>query len=480
MRWWEPLAAYWSRKRWERLHYEQASRLLESIPAPSLVDDDAGRWKLISSSREAADQTQLRDQARHIVDTNPFARNALTLYRNYVVGTGMQHEVVMTTSLTGDDTRFEQDQPHPNQAIASNLWRQFLDVNHWDTGSRRDWEFCLRTWRDGECFLRLFRQPAWPPRLHFVDPERVIPDPVTGLPAEGIATEPDNVEVPTWYRIERDADQHDIVPADRMLHCKIGVDANVKRGQSLFAPVIDALQKYQSWLDIELIHRKVASSIVLVRKHAGTSPAGVAGFADWSATSSQPANPLTAQQRRALLQPGTMIDAHGYDLQYLSPDSHFDDASILGRRLLLAVAAGTGLPEFMLSADAANANYSSTLVAEGPAVRLFASWQAFFIGQWQTLFRLVMQEAVRLGLLPAASLLSIRLHITPPAVAVRNRKEDAQADAIYFDRGALSRRELARRDHADPVVMERERQANQESGSQSFSSSPFEGEVGKG
>lgn len=112
----------------------------------------------------------------------------------------------------------------------------------------------------------------------------------------------------------------------------------------------------------------------------------------------------------------------------------------------------------MLTADAANANYSSTLVSEGPAVRLFASWQAFFIGQWQTLFDMVMREAARLGLLPVEALTHLRLRITPPAVAVRNRKDDAEADAMYFDRGALSRRELSRRDQTDPTVMERERQ----------------------
>lgn len=462
MRWWEPLAAYWSRKRWERLQYEQACKILESSSPHCLDDDDAARWKLVSSSRDAVEQACTRDRARQLADSNPFARNALTLYRNYVVGTGMQHEVLAgTTCSPADETRFEHigDARVPHWVErAGGLWRHFLDQNHWETGSRRDWEFCLRTWRDGECFLRLFRQPAWPPRVHFVDPERIAGDPATGMPADGIATEPHNVEVPTHYRVQLDDEHADLVPADRMLHCKIGVDANVKRGQSLFVPVLDALQKYQGWLDVELIHRKVASSIVLVRKHAGQSPSSVGSFADWSASASQPMGPITSQQRKALLQPGTMIDAQGYDLQYLSPDSHFDDATILGRRLLLAVAAGTGLPEFMLTADAANANYSSTLVSEGPAVRLFASWQAFFIGQWQSLFKLVMNEAVRLGLLPAEALAQIRLRITPPAVAVRNRKDDAQADALYFDRGALSRRELSRRDQADPCVMERERE----------------------
>ena len=167
--------------------------------------------------------------------------------------------------------------------------------------------------------------------------------------------------------------------------------------------------------------------------------------------------------RRAKIQAGSIIDTQGFDLQYLSPNTHFDDASLLGRTILLSIAAGTGLPEFMLSADASNANYASTLVAEGPAVRHFAAWQAFFIGQWQKLFHMVMSEAVRMGhLSPTHPRFGegpgVGLHITPPPLAVRSRHAEAQADALYYDRGALSARELARRDGADAERMRRERE----------------------
>ncbi|HQR43517.1 MAG TPA: hypothetical protein PLX97_12550, partial [Gemmatales bacterium] len=97
MRWWEPLAAYWSRKKLERLQYESACRLLEASPACTLEDADAARWKLIGSSKMGVETETLRDQARHLVETHPFARNAMTLYRNYVVGAGMQYEVVPCT-----------------------------------------------------------------------------------------------------------------------------------------------------------------------------------------------------------------------------------------------------------------------------------------------------------------------------------------------------------------------------------------------
>ncbi|MGC4005047.1 MAG: hypothetical protein QM811_18815 [Pirellulales bacterium] len=41
-----------------------------------------------------------------------------------------------------------------------------------------------------------------------------------------------------------------------------------------------------------------------------------------------------------------------------------------------AIASRLVMPEFMLTGDASNANYSSTLVAEGPALRMFARLQA--------------------------------------------------------------------------------------------------------
>jgi capsid protein len=309
--------------------------------------------------------------------------------------------------------------------------------------------------------------------VHFIDPEHIGPDPRTGLPAGGIETAPGNVEMPLAYFVscpssvvsgpwQRTTDHGQLtaerIDASLVLHTKIGVDANVKRGLSLFLPGIDALKRVQGWLEVELIQRKVASSIVLVRKHEQGHPTGLSDFADAQSQRLEDAaqSPLGVA-RRVKIQPGSIIDAQGFDLQFLSPDTHFDDASLLGRMILLSIAAGTGLPEFMLSADASNANYASTLVAEGPAVRHFAAWQSFFVGQWQKLFAMVMQEAIRLNLLSAEELEQVTLQITPPPLAVRNRHVEALADAVYFDRGALSARELARRDHADPELMQRER-----------------------
>lgn len=439
-----------------------STSLKESIPLPQRVEEeqDLATWfnSVSQDKTQGRDSEGIRHLARKLAETHPYGRNVLQLYRHYVLGVGMSQEVRPRTLSTIDELNIgEQQATSTVVEKAGRLWKDFLKANQWDFGQRKDWEFCTRTWRDGECFLRMFRQPTWPPKVCFIDPERIAPDVATGLPTEGIETDPQNVEVAISYLVHDVATMEvEVVPADRVLHCKIGVDGNVKRGVSILLLVLDILQKYQSWLEVELVHRKVSSSVVLVRKHQGNSPMGVSSFADSVAQKSQIST--TSKTRQTSFKPGTIIDAQGVDYEFISPNTHFSDAAILGRTLLLAVAAGTGLPEFMLTADAANGNYASTLVAEGPAVKNFASWQSFFAGQWQMLFQQVMREAVRLGLLTVTEAHAVELQITPPSLAVRNRKEDAEADAVYYDRGAISQRELARRDRTDPDQMRRERQ----------------------
>jgi capsid protein len=452
---WEAVTALWSRSRWRRLQKEAASRLLEAASRAPIADDhDAVSWQLVEPTPKDSpgdDRGTLRDKARRMADTHPHARQALSLYRHYVVGVGMRHEVQPrsgTAAVTPE-----------RLAEIQQLWEEFRRVNAWDVGLRKDWEFCHRTWRDGECFLRLFPQADWPPRIHFVDPELIAPDPVTGQPSGGIVTEAENVELPVAYHLVHADGRREWVPADEILHTKIGVDSNVKRGVSLLWPVLESLKQYQAWLEVELLQRKVAASVVLVRKHRQQTPTSLAAFADAAATAT-PSIPSESgsSRRRLTLQPGSIIDAQGFDLELLAPNTHFSDASLLGRALLLAVAAGLGLPDYMLTSDASNGNYASTLVAETPAVRHFAAWQAFFIGQWQLLFDRVLVEAERLGLLLPGERQAVVLHLTPPPLTGRNRWEEAQADAVYYDRGALSARELARRNHVDPEAMRRERQ----------------------
>jgi len=117
---------------------------------------------------------------------------------------------------------------------------------------------------------------------------------------------------------------------------------------------------------------------------------------------------------------------------------------------LRAVASRLVLPEFMLTSDASNANYSSTMVAEGPAVKMFDRLQHEMLEDDLELLERVVRHAVASGRLPSEALSLIEIRGIPPMLAVRDRLKDAQADQILVRNGAMSVATMALRAGLDP------------------------------
>ncbi len=100
--------------------------------------------------------------------------------------------------------------------------------------------------------------------------------------------------------------------------------------------------------------------------------------------------------------PGTILDAMaGTDYEF--PAAAIDAARYVAvlQAELRAIAARLVMPEFMLTSDASNANYSSTMVAEGPAVKMFDRLQHDMIEDDLELLWRVVGHAVEAGRLPA-------------------------------------------------------------------------------
>jgi hypothetical protein len=117
---------------------------------------------------------------------------------------------------------------------------------------------------------------------------------------------------------------------------------------------------------------------------------------------------------------------------------------------LRAIAARLVMPEFMFTSDASNANYSSTMVAEGPAVKMFDRLQQGMIADDVELLYRVLGVAVEAGRLPADALAVADIRATAPTLAVRDRLRDAQADQILVRNGAMSPATMAMRHGLDP------------------------------
>jgi len=436
--------------RYRRLVQERLLALAEGTGPQAVAEDpDAADWTLVGAGTNPLseqDRVDARAKARQLVAGNPHAKNALRLMEVYVVGPGLKVATVRRAEAGGKAS-------HRTALRANALWSEFLAHN------RRHWsyrEFARRTWRDGEAFVRKFPSPVWPPTVRFIDAE-MIGDPPHLTGNKGVLTDPDDVETPIAYLQIDPASGNllDEVPADEILHTKVGVDSNQKRGVTIFLPVLDVLKRFEGWLETELIARKLQASIVLWRKVHG-SPLHAAALGEGART----ATTVTSQGTvgREKIRSGTILTTPaGTELEFLHPNTNFGDAVPLGRLILLCIAAGQGLPEFMLTADASNANFASTMVAEAPAVKLFRAEQQFFIGEFDTLWRWVMGEAIRMRLLPRRFFEEYESTWTAPDVVTRDRAKERGADLGLLRAGVLSRHEVARRDGVDPDVMDSER-----------------------
>lgn len=411
-------------------------------PADAYRDDDGGEdWIGIgdglNQNRLVLTEQQLtlaRKQCYLLAATNEFAINGHENRISYIVGTGHKYSA---TAKEGFEV------PEETLSMAQRVLDEFVRMNRWQ---QRQQEIVRRRDRDGECFLRFFRDGQGRLLVRFVEPEDVKTPERDRTATYGIQTAPGDVESVEAYWI--DGEQ---VDASEVQHRKSNVDGNVKRGVPLFWPVRKNLRRAEKLLRNMSVVAGIQSSIAIIRKHAGGTKSGVEKLrsdnADYSVTSQ--ATGKTSYHRK--YGPGTILDA-SQSIDYEFPANAVNAAAFVGvlQAELRAIASRLVMPEFMLTSDASNANYASTMVAEGPAVKMFDRMQAEMIEEDKAVMRLVIEEAERYGIIPRGTGGAIEIQVTPPKLATVNRMEDAQADSILVTSGAMSPQTMAERHGLDP------------------------------
>ena len=103
------------------------------------------------------------------------------------------------------------------------------------------------------------------------------------------------------------------------------------------------------------------------------------------------------------------------------------------------------MPEYMISGDASNANYSSTLVAESPFVKFCKRQQKRFSGAMAQLLWAALDFACRAGTFRPWGIYRlgelaavIDLKITGPLVEARDKGAETNRRKILHDNGILS------------------------------------------
>jgi capsid protein len=417
-------------------------------------DDDGEPWVAIgnvdgwTSANPApftneSELSAIRAQCRALAASNEFAINGHENRISYIVGNGHTYRASLKKDIGGTDLKSVlrdpertdsksvlQDLPARVQAVID----EFLRVNNWRW---RQEEIVRRRDRDGECFLRFFTGADGVVRVRFVEPGQVAtpPELVGDAGATfGILTDHDDVETVVAYFIDGRP-----VHADEIQHRKANVDANVKRGLPLFYPVRKNLRRAEKLLRNMSTLAEVQSAITLIRKHQGVTAGALGEFvADQAdATITNPTTGKTSYVKQ--FKPGMIVDANaGVEYEFPAAGIQAHNFVAILKAELRAIASRLVMPEFMLTSDASNAAYASTLVSEGPAVRIFSRLQAQQIDDDRQVMRRVVQAAIDAGRLPAGTLDLVELEIAAPSLNVRDPLREVYAMRVESQRGVLS------------------------------------------
>lgn len=389
----------------------------------------------------------------------PIGKSALSKLVNYTIGTGFAYRC--------DPKRNRGPAAQSLAGMIQDVIDEFLETNCWILD--RDREKFERKVVDGEAAILLANGPGGfedMPRVRFVEPEQIgEPQNKQQLEDELECSYPSSwsfgVHTPAgdtenvlgfyvrWSSSEADADY---VPASVLLHSKRNVNAATKRGlPDAFSPRTH-LQNAESLLQNLATAAAVQTQIAYVREHsAGTSSTSIQSFADNKAqnfrrerSASGGSRDIPVQQKRR----GTVVDVRE-GLAY-KPGPMSDGPAALAyadlMNVCIRIAGGVwDMPEYMLTGDASNANYSSTLVAESPFVKgRVVDQQREAERDRKMLWAVIDRCRNRLGEfsdLPIAELQKlVNIVVEPPQVAARNEAEQTNQRKTLHEGGVLSLR----------------------------------------
>jgi len=413
------------------------------VPAPDA--EDSG-WLLTGqgyggdggTSPESLVLTQINhqrmlDRAWGFYKSNLFGRAIVRNLAKFVLGKGPTLKSLSENKLIGD------------------YWKSFCIRNRW---SLREKEMVMRSFRDGEVFLRKFMDESTGDidlrflRAHNIknptSDRQVNPDEKVTF---GIGTNPDDIEdVKTYYFCGMDGNLIEKIPADQVIHIKILVDSDMKRGLSIYYHAMPMITKYTDWLDDRIALNKVRSAIALIRTVDGTSGA-VSNLRESQRTEHKDAD----KAKFKMPQRATVLTAsQGISYQMISPNIHAQDVKDDGRSMLLAVAAGVGFPEMFLTADFSNANYSSSMVAQNPFVREIEDWQDFFEFFYADIFRGMVRGHKEFGDKKIPEGESEECSVEWPPLILADIEKNNKAREIQFRSKVLSRKTWQMKEGLDP------------------------------
>lgn len=372
----------------------------------------------------------LRARALHLIGSNPYAANAVNVWRYSLVGAG----ITSAPSHPDEDRR---------KAITAAITRWAASAGGRGVTLYRIQDEVVRDLVGcGEAFVHMavrngrLRARIIPPELIDENDNREFPD--GRFVAQGVEFSADGEAIAYHVHTVRPTSLWQMatptirIPAADMLHILRPMGAGQVRGMSWFAPVLLRLRELDGTEDAFAVALRMSASL-----------AGFVSNPEGESSDEGAPDPWNGRDRINIV-PGTLTRLpDGQKAEFNSPSQSQQAAEFLAHQIR-AIAAGLGMPQYLLDGDARNANYSSQRGLLVAFRQLLESIQHnVLIPQLvQPLHeRAIAVMSMSGDLEPGDFELDVSAEFYPPAQPWIDPKKDAEATAIQMAAGLMSRRE---------------------------------------
>ena len=407
--------------------------------------------------RTEQDLSRIRGVGRFFGESSAFGIGALGRLGNYTFGTGFVFKAQAEVGLNVDKGLI---------AAVQRVIDAFTSRNNFAGGLDR--ELDRRARRDGETLLCLELVDGWQCEARFAEPSQLTEpaDPRTleeyfadrcGYGSDdfapswsfGVVTRDGRHDKPYGYHFvwNTTGSEWDCYPEARVAHVRRNVDSNVKRGVSDFQAIPEFIAASEKLLRNTQGGAAIQAAIPFVKEFVQEVTKDQ--ISTIIAAKATPYSVATPEGRREVYQqhyaPGTIPHIRGSKFV----DGPGGDSRVTG--FVAALQAGFrylgtrwDMPESMISGDASNANFASSLVAEAPFVKAREADQLVYSGEFRKLLWKVLRVAFDGGFFNSFRLsfaelqAAIFIKIDPPSVATRDQLKDVQRDVILVNAGAMA------------------------------------------
>ena len=383
------------------------------------------------------DYTRMRQRGRVLALRNEYAINIIENMINFVVGKGLAYLAVTKPTLS--QKKKSNDRQFNRLEVVQQVIDDFIFENDWD---ELEQELVKRSIRDGEFFLMFFPQVDGTMVVRTIEPEEIFtPDTLTNDKSVSFGIKFDDIDrqLPIGYYIN-----NKFVEAGLILHRKFNVDRSIARGVSGFYAVDENLQRAEKLMRNMSRVAAVQAALIGARQFENSSKAAVERMIKGKSVYSHTdrlklvgnSSGSTVQREFMKWNAPTMLNMpKGQKFEFFTKAIAADSFIPVLAQELRGIASRFQFPEFMLTSDASNGNFASTMVAETPFVKSMERRQGRQTKVGERVVKKVLQHS---GVWSLTVGRTVKINVEAPNLIIRDNRKEAQANMIKAEAGILS------------------------------------------